>query len=80
MCACSLEPENTQHFLLHCQIYDDLRLTLMSDLNMIDSSLNFLDDINLVQVLLFGNEKYDFTTNQKILQVTIVFFERNCDI
>ena len=31
MSACSLEPENTPHFLLHCQTYDNLPLTLMSE-------------------------------------------------
>ena len=47
----------------------------MSDLNMIDSSLNFLDDINLVKVLLFGDKKYDFITKQENLQLTIVFLK-----
>ena len=47
----------------------------MSDLNMIDSSLSLLDDMNLVQVLLFGDKKYDLITNQKILQVTIIFLK-----
>ena len=75
MCNCSLEPENTSHFLLHCHNYDNLRLTLMSDLNMIDASLNILDEVNLVQVLLFGDKKYDLITNQKILQVTITFLK-----
>ena len=63
MCNCSLEPENTSHFLLHCYNYENLRLTLVSDLNTIDSSLRLLDDKNLVQVLLHGDNKYNLVTN-----------------
>ena len=77
MCECSLEPENTSHFLLHCHNYDIIRLTLMSNLNRIDSSLSFLNDTNLVRVLLFGDKKYDLLTNQKILKVTIDFLKES---
>ena len=75
MCACSLEPENTLHFLLHCQTYDDLRLTLMSDLKVLDSSISLLDDANLLVLLLYGDKKYSLTINQKILQATIKFLK-----
>ena len=75
MCACSLEPENTPHFLLHCPLYDDLRLTLMSELNILDSSISLLDDTNLVALLLYGNIKYNLRINQKVLQATIKFLK-----
>ena len=75
MCACSLEPESTLHFLLHCQIYDDLRITLMSDLDALDSSISLLDDDNLVVLMLYGDKKYNLMINQKILQATIKFLK-----
>ena len=75
MCACSLEPENTLHFLLHCQTYDDLRLTLMSDLDVLDSFISLLDDANLLVLLLYGDKKYISTINRKILQATIKFLK-----
>ena len=75
MCACSLEPENTPHFLLHCQLYDDLRLTLMNDLNILDSSISLLNDANLVLLLLYGDKKYNLSINQKILKATIKFLK-----
>ena len=74
-CACSLQPENTNHFLLHCHNYDNLRLTLMNDLNIIDTTISSLNETNLVDLLLFGDIKYDSTTNQKILQATINFIK-----
>ena len=75
MCACSLEPENTLHFLLHCQTYDDLRLSFMSDLEVLDSSISLLDDANLLVLLLYGDKKYSLTINQKILRATIKFLK-----
>ena len=77
MCACSLEPENTLHFLLHCHLYDDLRLTLMSDLNILDSSISLLDDADLIVLILYGDKKYNLTTNQKILKATINFLKNS---
>ena len=75
MCACSLEPENTSHFLLYCHRYDNLRQTLMSNLDVIDPSIPLMSDVRLVHLLLYGDKKYDLSTNQKILQITIKFLK-----
>ena len=48
MCSCSLEPENNSDFLLRCQNYGNLRDTLMSELEAIDSSISFLDEEHLI--------------------------------
>ena len=77
MCTCSLEPENTSHFLLHCHNHDNPRITLMSDLSTIDPSICFLNETYLVHLLLFGDKKYDLATNQKILKATIVFLKES---
>ena len=47
----------------------------MSDLDTIDSSISALDDMNIVRILLFGDKKYNFLTNQRILQLTITFLK-----
>ena len=77
MCACSLEPESTLHFLLHCHYYDNIRLSLMSELHSIDASISLLDDTNLVNLLLFGDKKYDLNTNRSILYSTISFIKKS---
>ena len=77
MCECSLEPENTTHFLLHCHNYDNVRNTLMGDLNIIDPTLNSLRDIDLVHLLLFGDPNYNLRTNQNILKATINFLKKS---
>ena len=77
LCPCSLEPETTTHFLLHCRNYSNLCTTLMSDLYSIDPSRIVTNETNLVQLLLFGNSKYDFETNRKILLTTIKYLKNS---
>ena len=75
MCSCFLEPETTAHFLLRCRNYNNLRLTLKSDLRSIDSSILLLNDSDLVALLLYGSSKYDSHTNKEIINVTIRFIK-----
>ena len=77
MCSCSLELENNSHFLLHCHNYDNLRITLMSELYAIDSSICSLNDNSLTELLLYGNKKFSFETNKSILQATINFLKNS---
>ena len=47
-------------------LFDALRATCVNDLIYIDSDLPTLGDENLTNVLLYGNQKLDNKTNQKI--------------
>ena len=75
MCSCTLHPETTTHFLLHCQNYSIIRQTLMSDLQMIDSSIILLNDTNFVNLLLFGNSSFNDLTNRNILIASIKYIK-----
>ena len=77
MCACSLEPETTLHFLLRCRYYDNLRLTLMSELFAIDPSIPHLNEASLVKLLLFGDKKYNSNSNRNILCSTISYIKKS---
>ena len=67
LCSCSIEPETTTHFFLRCHFYNAIRITLMNDLMTIDSSIPSIKDEILVDLLLYGNDKFDDKTNQAIL-------------
>ena len=75
ICIFSLEPENTSPFLLYCHRYDNLCQTLMSNFDVIDPSIPLMGDVRLVHLLLYGDKKYDLSTNEKILQRTIKFLK-----
>ena len=77
MCSCTLETETTAHFLLRCRNYDNLRLTLMSELNYIDSSILLLNDTDLVTLLLYGTNRYNANINEKILKLCIDYIKHS---
>ena len=77
MCSCSLEPETTTHFLLHCPNFTNLRLTLMSNLKDIDPTISSLDDANLVNLLLFGKDSFNNKNNIKVIEKTIEFLKNS---
>ena len=66
MCSCGCEPETTDHYLLRCKLYTDLRLDLLNDI--------FSED-QLVNVLLFGSENFTLDANTSILRRTIEFLK-----
>ena len=76
LCSCSLESESVSHFLLHCPFYSIHRKTLFDSVSAIDNSILNLTDINLVNLLLYGNSKlYNNEVNTSILNFTICFLK-----
>ena len=71
ICSCNLEIESVTHFFLRCPLYDDERLLLMNELNNIDLDIHLLDAINLSNLLLYGSNRYNFVTNQRILNTSM---------
>ena len=75
-CNCSQRvAETTCHFLLHCPLFTTHRKVLLDAVNPILRSNNFpiVDDIELVNLLLYGKEKLKFADNQEVLIATIKF-------
>ena len=71
LCSCSIEPETTSHYFLHCHNYDAIRATLINELNPINNTLHLLDDSELIQIILFGNAKFNTESNRRILLASI---------
>ena len=77
MCNCGFEPETTDHYLLRCKLYTDLRLDLLNNIYIINQSLKNFSEEQLVNVLLFSSEKFTLDTNANILRRTIEFLKAN---
>ena len=71
LCSCSLDVETTAHFFLRCHNYAAIRTTLLNDLKLIDDSIPDLSDNLLVNLLLFGDQKFNPTENFHILNTSI---------
>ena len=75
MCNCGFEPETTDHYLLRCKLYTDLRLDFLNDMYTINQSLKNFSEDQLVNVLLFGSENFTLDANANILRRTIEFLK-----
>ena len=76
LCTCSLETEDTNHFFLRCQNFSTVRTTLLDELRRIEPNLNFLNENDFVETLLFGNQYFSNETNHSILKCTISYLKK----
>ena len=72
MCDCGSEIE-TDHFFLRCPFFAMNRQKHLNDLLKIDPSLRNLKDELLLDIILYGFDKYKDTVNKEILLHTISF-------
>lgn len=61
------------YLFLRCQFFNAIWENLKSDLMNIDSSLLSICDEKLLDLLLYGNGKFDTKTSQNILVSTLKF-------
>ena len=59
LCGCGLDIESTSHFFLHCPLFDDNRITLLSNLSKIDCNLIETNESSLTETLLFSDSSFD---------------------
>ena len=64
-----------QHYLLRCRLFSTQRLILLDDLNRLDPSIKEKRKNCLINLILFGSDKYDNTVNKDILTLTISFIK-----
>ena len=76
-CTCSLEPESTSHFFLHCHHYNTIRSILFEDLNSVDKNLFKLSDNELTLILLYGSTKHSLMNNHILLNSSIKYIENS---
>ena len=75
MCDCGSKTETTDHFFLCCLFFATQRQKLLNDLLKIDPSLRNLKDELLLDIILYGSDKYKDTVNKEILLYTISFIK-----
>ena len=75
LCPCSLEAEDTYHFFMRYQNFSNQRNLLFDDLDSINSEILKMSENELVQVLLFGNERFSKDMNFRIFTFSIRFIK-----
>ena len=72
-CSCNAEEESVSHYLLRCSNFTQIRISLMNEISIIIPDLNLLDDSILSKILLYGDRKFTFEVNSKIIKITIQY-------
>ena len=75
MFDCGSETETTDHLFLRCPFFAMNRQKHLNDLLKIDPSLRNLKDELLLDIILYGFDKYKDTVNKEILLHTISFIK-----
>ena len=73
LCTCSLEVESTFHVFLHCLHYNNIRETLLNDLKSVDENILKLSGNKLINLLLYGDSKFDSNKNTRLLNAAIKY-------
>ena len=72
ICSCSIKPETTLHFFLHCRNFLSIRTTYFDKTNHLDKTILQLNDESFFTALLFGSEIYNEQVNVQMHQLTIL--------
>ena len=73
LCSYGMDIESTSNFFLHCSLFDDKRITLLSTLNKIDCKLIETNESSLIERLLLVNSLFDLKKNSLILNASIYY-------
>ena len=75
MCDCGAETKITSHFFLRCQYFANERQKLHDDVYRIDASIKNLNEESLIDVLLYGSDRFNDSKNKQILLHTICYIQ-----
>ena len=75
LCSCSLEIEDTSHYLLHCHHFSHHRVALMNSVKSIYDNFDSMSDNVKDYLLLYGDSWFDENKNKVILKATINYIE-----
>ena len=77
LCSCSLEIEDTSHYLLHCHNFSRYRIDLMNSANSVRDHFESLSDSSKRDILLYGDSRLDTNKNKFILVATINYIKHS---
>ena len=73
LCLCSLEIEDTIHYLLHCQYFFEHSINLINSLRSVSENFESFSDNGKRDILLYGDPRFDANKNKLILESTITY-------
>ena len=77
LCSCSFEIEDTTRYLLYCEHFSNHRNDLMNSVKSIIPSFETFTDNNRIDILLYGDSRFDENKNKIILEATINYLKKS---
>ena len=75
LCSCSLQTEDTIHYLLHCHHFSQHRIDLINSVKYIFEGFDSLSDNAKKDLLLYGDSRFDINKNKFILEATLFYIK-----
>ena len=75
LCSCSLQTEDTIHYLLHCHHFSQHRIDLINSVKYIFEDFDSLSDNAKKDLLLYGDPRFDINKNKFILEATLFYIK-----
>ena len=72
---CSLEIEDTSHYLLHCHHFSQYRIDLMNSVKLILENFESFSDNVKKDILLYGDSRLDRNKNKFILEARLTYIK-----
>ena len=70
LCPCSIEIEDTWHYLLHCHYFSHHRVDLMNSVKSVCDNFEVISDNVKKDLLLFSDSRFDENKTKFILEAT----------
>ena len=77
LCSCSLEIEDTWHYLLHCHHFNHIRIDLMNSVKSVYDNFESLPDKDKKDILLYDDSRLDRIKNKFILEATLTYIKNS---
>ena len=75
LCSCSLEIEDTSHYLLHCHHFSHHRVDLMNSVKSVFDNFESMPDNVKKDLLLLGYSRFDENKNKVILEARVSYIK-----
>ena len=75
LCSCSLEIEDTSHYLLHCQHFSNHRIDLMNSVKSVIINFEFMADNRKQDILLYSDSHKNENKNKIISEASINYLK-----
>ncbi len=72
---CNLEPETTDHYILRCPTYNNVRVRFLMDIaNLLEPQyIASLDDSKIISIFLYGDVELGYDTNKQLFTMAQTF-------